>query len=71
MREIEYIMRNMTSSSMIMIDELCRGTSVNEGTNLAFAICEQLLDSQAFIFCTTHYELLTKLEEMYPTVTKY
>ncbi|KAK6629982.1 hypothetical protein RUM43_003803 [Polyplax serrata] len=68
MRDIDYIKRNATSNSLVIIDELCRGTSVEEGTNLAFAICEQMLDTGAFIFFTTHYLFLTKLEEMYSNV---
>ncbi|KAK6626433.1 hypothetical protein RUM44_008906 [Polyplax serrata] len=68
MRDIDYIKRNASSNSLVIIDELCRGTSVEEGTNLAFAICEQMLDTGAFIFFTTHYLFLTKLEEMYSNV---
>lgn len=67
---MDYIRQNMTSDSLIIIDELCRGTSVDEGTNLALAICEEMLDKSAFIFFTTHYLFLTKLEEMYPNVVK-
>lgn len=70
MRDIDYIKRNASSNSLVIIDELCRGTSVEEGTNLAFAICEQMLDTGAFIFFTTHYLFLTKLEEMYSNVIK-
>lgn len=70
MRDIEFMRQNITPKSLVIIDELCRGTSVEEGTTLAFAICEELLDSSAFIFFTTHYLFLTKLEEMYFNVIK-
>ncbi|KAL0275351.1 UNVERIFIED_CONTAM: hypothetical protein PYX00_003220 [Menopon gallinae] len=71
MRDIEFLRQNITANSLLIIDELCKGTSVDEGTSLAFTICEEFLDSTAFIFLTTHYIFLTKLEEMYFNVTNY
>lgn len=70
MKDIEYIRQNLGKNSLVIIDELCRGTSVEEGTTLAFAICEGFMDSTAFVFFTTHYLFITKLEEMYFNVSK-
>lgn len=50
-------------SALILIDELGRGTSPNEGFSFACAITERLLTSQATVFCATHYtELLFALQ---------
>ncbi|KAJ8916137.1 hypothetical protein NQ315_004504 [Exocentrus adspersus] len=68
MKEIKYIMTTMTNNSVVIIDELCRSTSLEEGTALAIAIVEKLAQSSAFIYITTHFTLLTKLYDMYLNV---
>lgn len=70
MQDMEFIRNNITESSLVIVDELCRGTSVDEGTCLAFVLCEELLDTSAFVFFTTHFFFLTKLQEMYCNVRK-
>jgi DNA mismatch repair ATPase MutS len=42
MREMEYICRNLTANSLVVIDELCRSTNVKEGEILAWCFCEKL-----------------------------
>jgi MutS domain V len=42
MREMEYICRNVTTTSLVVIDELCRSTNVKEGEILAWCFCEKL-----------------------------
>lgn len=71
MKEAQYILRSVTSSSLIVLDELCKGTAIEEGASIAWAICEQLLSTTAFVFAATHFFYLTKLEDLYPNVTKY
>ncbi|VEN52303.1 unnamed protein product [Callosobruchus maculatus] len=68
MKEMNYVMSTITANSLVIIDELCRSTAVEEGTALAIAIVEKLLQSSAFVYITTHYVLLTKLYDMYPSV---
>lgn len=63
--EIKHCLSTMTHNSLVIMDELCRSTAVEEGTALAMAICEKMLMSPAFIFLTTHYTLITKLQELY------
>ncbi|GLG94086.1 DNA mismatch repair protein spellchecker 1 [Gryllus bimaculatus] len=70
-REVQYILQTMTPSSLIIMDELCRGTSSEEGTAVAWTLCESLLQSDAFIFLTTHFMLLTNLESIYTNVKNY
>lgn len=61
----------MTPLSLVIVDELCRGTSCEEGSSIAWVITEQLMEADAFIFLTTHFLYLTKLQELYCNVTKY
>ncbi|KAF4523818.1 hypothetical protein B566_EDAN008053 [Ephemera danica] len=70
-REMKLMLESLTPCSLLIVDELCRGTSVEEGTSVAWALCEQLLDTKAFTFFTTHFLFLTKLEDLYPNVTNH
>ena len=70
MREIHYILQNVDATSLVIIDELGRGTSSEEGVGLCQAICEHLLSTHAITFFTTHYLELTQLETLYPNVEK-
>ncbi|XP_063825742.1 mutS protein homolog 4-like [Ostrinia nubilalis] len=65
MKEMQHILKSLTPSSLVIIDELCRGTSTEEGTSIAWAICEELLISDAFTFFTTHFMYLTRLQDLY------
>ncbi|XP_075977921.1 mutS protein homolog 4-like [Anticarsia gemmatalis] len=68
MKETQHILKGLTSSSLVIIDELCRGTCVEEGTAVAWAVCEELIMSNAFTFFTTHFMYLTRLQELYCNV---
>ncbi|CAE6426120.1 unnamed protein product [Rhizoctonia solani] len=57
-----------TGSSLILIDELGRGTSPIEGIGLAHAIAEEIIKLKAFTFFTTHFHQLTYTLSKYPTV---
>lgn len=65
-----YILYLLIKVSYIILNYCYRGTSNNEGTSMAWAICEKLLDTQAFTFFTTHFIYLTKLQDLYFNVTK-
>ena len=71
MREMSYILNNLSNNSLVIIDELGRGTSVEEGVGMCFAICEHLLQTNAFTLMATHFIELTKLENFYLNVSKY
>ncbi|XP_071961365.1 mutS protein homolog 4-like [Antedon mediterranea] len=71
MRETNYIIRNATDKSLIIIDELGRGTSSEEGVGICHAICEFLLSFNAFTFFATHYQQITNLDALYPNVENY
>lgn len=71
MREISYILHNKTDRSLIIIDELGRGTSCEEAVGLCFAIAEELIKSKAFTLFVTHFLELTNLENYFINVSKY
>lgn len=49
MREIEFILLNVTPFSLIIVDELCRSTNVQEAQVLSWCFCENLLKYTGFI----------------------
>eukprot|EP00842_Homolaphlyctis_polyrhiza_P006699 jgi/Hompol1/702/HPOL_000441-RA len=57
MREAEYILSNITDKSLVIIDELGRGSSASDGLGICFAICEELLNStKAIVILVTHFD---------------
>lgn len=55
MRETAFILRNVDERSMVIIDELGRGTSTRDGISIAIAIAEALVDSHALVWFVTHF----------------
>ena len=73
MKEMSYILSNVGPTSLVVMDELGRGTSTEEGAALCWAIAEDLADKNrttAFSVLATHFTLLTRLEKLYPNVVK-
>ncbi|XP_034251645.1 mutS protein homolog 4-like isoform X2 [Thrips palmi] len=68
MKEMQLILSSITATSLVALDELCRGTSVEEGTAIAWSLCEELSQSTAFVFVTTHFRELTRLSSLYPSI---
>lgn len=71
MKEMNYILQNCTEKSLIIIDELGRGTCVDEGIGICFAICEHLISLKCFTLFTTHFLQLTDLDLLYANVVNY
>ena len=61
MRETAFILRNVDARSMVIIDELGRGTATRDGLCIAIAISEALIESRAFIWFVTHFQDLAKV----------
>ncbi|XP_058842577.1 mutS protein homolog 4-like [Acipenser ruthenus] len=71
MKEISYIIHNASDRSLIIIDELGRGTSAEEGIGICHAVCEFLLNFRAFTLFATHFLELCQLEALYPNVENH
>ena len=61
MREMAFILRNIDERSMVIIDELGRGTSTQDGLAIAIAIAEALVESSALVWFATHFRDLAKI----------
>ncbi|MEE6494711.1 hypothetical protein FKM82_001853 [Ascaphus truei] len=68
MKEVTYILQNANEKSVIIIDELGRGTSTEEGIGICYAVCEHLLGIKAFTLFATHFLELCHLGTLYPNV---
>ncbi|ADY56068.1 DNA mismatch repair protein MutS [Syntrophobotulus glycolicus DSM 8271] len=71
MNEVAFILQNAASRSLIILDEVGRGTATYDGLSLAWAIVEYLAGNptaQPLTLFATHYHELTALETMFPAV---
>ncbi len=74
MSEMAYILRNATQNSLVILDEIGRGTSTFDGLSIAWATVEYLCDPQksgAKTLFATHYHELSELEGHVPGVANY
>ncbi|QIB69414.1 DNA mismatch repair protein MutS [Aminipila butyrica] len=70
MSELAYILNTATDKSLIILDEIGRGTSTYDGLSIAWAVVEYLCNEKNKIrtLFATHYHELTALEELVPGV---
>ncbi|KAF2156856.1 hypothetical protein K461DRAFT_218151 [Myriangium duriaei CBS 260.36] len=61
MRETAYILNNVDKNSLVIIDELGRGTSSRDGLAISLAIAEALVDSRALVWFATHFRDLSRI----------
>lgn len=61
MRDIAHILRNIEPRSLVIVDELGRGTSTTDGLAIAIAIAEALIESGAFVWFVTHFRDLPRI----------
>ena len=72
MNETANILNNATERSLLILDEIGRGTSTFDGISIAWAIAEYLHDHvKAKTLFATHYHELTELELAYPRIKNY
>ncbi|KAK2819998.1 hypothetical protein FQN49_007821, partial [Arthroderma sp. PD_2] len=63
MREMAFILRNIDAKSMVIIDELGRGTASTDGLAISIAITEALVETHALVWFTTHFHELPRIME--------
>ena len=74
MTEVANILRNATSSSLLILDEIGRGTSTMDGLSIAWAVVEHISNPKllgAKTLFATHYHELTELEGKLNNVNNY
>ena len=74
MNEVANILRNATSSSLLILDEIGRGTSTIDGLSIAWAVVEYISNPKilgAKTLFATHYHELTELEGKLSNVNNY
>ena len=74
MTEVANILRNATSSSLLILDEIGRGTSTIDGLSIAWAVVEHISNPKllgAKTLFATHYHELTELEGKLDNVNNY
>lgn len=74
MNEVAYILKNATANSLLILDEIGRGTSTFDGMSIARAVLEFVADKKklgAKALFATHYHELTELEDLLKGVKNY
>lgn len=74
MQEAANILNNATEKSLILLDEIGRGTSTFDGISIAWAITEYLHENPAIAAKTlfaTHYHELNEMAEIFPRIKNY
>lgn len=73
MNETANILHNVTGRSLVLLDEIGRGTSTYDGLAIAWSVVEYLqsLPEIPYVLFATHFHELTELEEYYDEVINY
>ncbi len=72
MLETATILNNLSDRSLVLLDEIGRGTSTFDGMSIAWAIVEHIhTHSRAKTLFATHYHELNELEKLYPRVHNF
>ena len=67
MKEVSYILKNATRKSLLLLDEVGRGTSTYDGLSIAWAVIEYIIDPNILYSRTifaTHYHELNQLQRL-------
>ena len=71
MNETANIINNATDRSLIILDEIGRGTSTFDGLSIAWAVAEHIKRIGAKTLFATHYHQLNDLESMFPGIKNF
>lgn len=69
MKECYNILKMCTDRSLVILDEVGRGTGTTDGISIAYSILDYLVtEKRAFVLFITHYTELCEIEKVYPKV---
>ncbi len=71
MTETAFLLNNLTERSLVLLDEVGRGTSTFDGVALAWSVAEYLLKQGVKTIFATHYHELSGLADLYPKAANY
>ena len=72
MNETASILNNATENSLIILDEIGRGTSTFDGVSIAWSVAEHIYNQiKAKTLFSTHYHVMNKLEEKFAKIRNY
>ncbi|HOC03226.1 MAG TPA: DNA mismatch repair protein MutS, partial [bacterium] len=71
MTETAYILSNLSERSLVILDEIGRGTSTYDGLALAWAVVEYLYKQKIRTLFATHFHELVELEKKHPGIKNY
>lgn len=72
MNEVAYIMKNATNRSLVIFDEIGRGTSTFDGMSIARSVIEYVVSTlKCRTLFATHYHEITDIESQMPSVKNY
>ena len=71
MTEMNAILRRATDRSLVVVDEVGRGTSTFDGLSLAWAIALELAQRRSLTICSTHYHEMTELQSVESGIQNY
>ena len=71
MAETANILNNITQNSLVLLDEIGRGTSTYDGVAIAWSVAEYLIKNNIKTIFATHYHYLNELEKFYNNVKNY
>ena len=72
MQETAFILNNATENSLIVLDEIGRGTSTFDGVSIAWSVAEHIYNKlKSKTLFSTHYHVLNKLEEKFSRIKNY
>jgi len=72
MNETASILHNATANSMIILDEIGRGTSTFDGVSIAWSVAEHIYNNiKAKTLFSTHYHVMNKLAEKFSRIRNY
>ena len=72
MNEVSYILKNASSKSLVLLDEVGRGTSTFDGLSIAWAILKHIASNlNCITLFSTHYHEITELENEFSNIKNY